>query len=244
MKNTLKTIFTAAAVTLFLLSILTTPATAKIFSFNNSVSDDLPAGTETAFNREFETQLANRYPELPKGQRERYTAELLANQNFKAITTTGDKVAKLKTTLMPILKLFKRENYTEIAVFESSRPFVATYNEFTIVFSTGELDILTDEQLRGVAAHELAHDIFMKDFEAAIKAKDFAAMQQIELKCDFVAAQISRTNGENPLAVVEAVKAMRRWLAENGIAAQPNDSHPEPAEREKALKAALKNLKN
>jgi hypothetical protein len=84
----------------------------------------------------------------------------------------------------------------------------------------------------------------MKDFEAAIKAKDFKTLQETELKCDFVAAQISKANGENPLAVVEAVKAMRRWLAENGIAAQPNDSHPEPAEREKALKVALKNLKN
>ena len=197
----------------------------------------------TELSNSLTTLLLNRYPDLPKAQREKYLIELKAIANFKGIETTGERVEKIRAKLLPVLQLFKRENYTEIAVFDASRPFVATYKEFVLILSSGTIQTLTDEQLRGVIAHELAHEVFMKEFESAMKSNDFTTMQSVEIKCDILAAQVSLILNENPLSVVCGVEALRKWLVDSNIEVKAHDSHPEPDVRRKAIKEFLKNLK-
>lgn len=65
---------------------------------------------QTIFNK----QLAGRYPELTKQQKHVYLTELKNNPDFSHVSFTGEEVEKIRTKLLPVLTLFKRENYSEI----------------------------------------------------------------------------------------------------------------------------------
>jgi hypothetical protein len=188
----------------------------------------------------FDKQLAKRYPQLTAQQKQNYLIELKNNANFKGISFDGDLVEKTKTKLLPVLKLFKRENYSSIVIFKSNRPFLALYREFALVISTGMLDALTDEQLRGTAAHELAHECYIKEFEQSLLTNDFGTEQTVEHKCDLMAAMVSNLLNENPYSVVEGVEGLRRWLAANNIEIEINNSHPEPVARRQCVEEFFK----
>jgi Zn-dependent peptidase ImmA (M78 family) len=161
---------------------------------------------------------------------------LLANPDFEGISLTNEKAIKLKKTLLPVLRLFKRENYTEIAVVENNEPFVGIYREFIIIFTSIILKNLSDQELRAAAAHELAHEVFMKEFESFVEKKDLKGQQEIENKCDLFAAQISLILKEDSLAIIKAVKNVQKLSKE----ANKIDTHGSADDREKILKVSLK----
>lgn len=190
----------------------------------------------------FTKQLLMRYPELKSEQKQTYLNELKNNPTFKDIAFDGKSINEIKAKLLPVLKLYGRDNYTEIALFTAERPFLALYREFTLVISTGMLKILSDEELRATAAHELAHEVFIKEYEIALREGDFETLQTVEYKCDLMAVMVSMSLKEGNQSVVKGVKALRFWLTENNIEVVAKDSHPEPDARQKCAKEFSRNL--
>jgi hypothetical protein len=58
--------------------------------------------------------------------------------------------------------------------------------------------ITSEAELRGIVAHELAHEYLWKERDRAREEKDESSLREIELFCDVVAATTLKSIGDDP----------------------------------------------
>lgn len=107
-----------------------------------------------------------------------------AQINIVSDPTTCDR---LRQQVVPVLKLFKRENHIRFVVYYDSYPQLQTLALNYLAISTGLLQFLkTDAQLSGLVAHELARAIHRSVFQLAWANDDQNTLRQMELFYDAV----------------------------------------------------------
>jgi hypothetical protein len=162
--------------------------------------------------------LKRRADKLSEQARRRYDQELRQRPELRGVKVLADDDARLQAlnkNLAPLLRLYERDDYTKSFVYESDNPFVGLYRECIIIFSTKALDLLTPEQQRAAAAHELAHEVFIGEMRAADSADDNKQRHLVELECDLVAVLATSRFGDDPFAVVRADEAFANWYRKN-----------------------------
>ena len=155
---------------------------------------------------------------------------------------TGKRVDRLKAVLQPVLEYHGRSQIP-VYVLRSEQP-KAYMVERTVIFITTCLMMhASEEEIRGIVAHELAHEYVWDDGVKAMKAKDWKLQRECELFCDAVAAFTLKEIGDNPASYGRILER----LTEIGIMARSatrheSDTHPSLDTRKKLNKFLCQRL--
>lgn len=138
----------------------------------------------------------------------------------------GQGVDRLKAALQPVLDYHGR-NQMPIYVLRSAQP-KAYVAERTVIFITTRLMMqASDEEMRGIVAHEVAHEYVWEDCAKAMKEKDWKLRRECELFCDAIAAFTLKEIGDDPASYGRILVRLAIIGIRAGNAAQhESDTHP------------------
>ena len=103
-----------------------------------------------------------------------------------------------------------------------------------IIITTRMMVIASDEEIRGIVAHELAHEYVWEELAKARIEKDAKLMRECELFCDAVAAFTLKETGDDPASYGRIIE---RLTILGGITTlKESDTHPSLDARKKLNK--------
>jgi Peptidase family M48 len=135
-------------------------------------------------------------------------------------------VDRLKAVVQPVLDYHLRERMP-IYVLRSNQPKAYLVERAVIIITTRMMDIARDAEIRGIIAHELAHEYVWDERAKATKKKDGKLMRERELFCDAVAAFTLKEIGDDPASYGRILLRMTLAYINLGIATRhKSDTHP------------------
>ena len=146
------------------------------------------------------------------------------------------RVDQLKAALQPVLDYHGRSKLPMV-VLRSEQPKAYLVERATIIITTRMMAIASEEEIRGIIAHELAHEYVWQETVKAMKEKDWKLRRECELFCDAVAAFTLKELGDDPASYGRILER----LTEIGIIARSatrheSDTHPSLDARKKLNK--------
>lgn len=217
----------------------------KIFELNLAKRDRLLRADEKNFYRE---RLKQKLLEAKVKYFGWSTNENIQNQNKTvAAMPLQAEAARIRAEISDVLKVYERENYTEIVYYESPEPAIFLYAEFIIVVTSAARNVLTNEELQAAAAHELAHECFAAEMIGAQAANDYELQQKIEYKCDLVGYLALEKIGNNGNSVYRAAyrieQSEKHFAFKYGLNIVQSKSHPASEHRKEGIKLFAESLK-
>ena len=122
---------------------------------------------------------------------------------------TAAERAKI-AALEPVFDLHERNGLIVIKVIDVGHAFVGLHAKAVLLLSRDALSLVSAQELQALAAHELGHEMFWDEYEAARAIGDHARLQEVELLCDGVAVTTLRGLGRGPQSLIDAVTKMTR----------------------------------
>jgi hypothetical protein len=151
---------------------------------------------------EFRTMLSRlRYPALSTQERALVRAAVPRHGELIASRRQAEKLLPLQQ----ILQYHRRDGLIEVRVVDVSEIAVGLYARSFILISAAALRLLDSEELQALAAHELGHDYFWNDYQAALDTNNNERAQELELRCDAVAVFTLTDLALNPRKLLSAV---------------------------------------
>ena len=152
------------------------------------------------------------------------------------------RVDQLKRTLQPVLDYHER-GQIPIYVLRSEQPKAYMLERAVIFITTRMMVIAGDEEIRGIIAHELAHEYVWDERLKAMKEKDGKLMRECELFCDAVAAFTLKEIGDDPSSYGRILERLTMIGIKAGNAMrQESDTHPSLDARKKLNKALCQRI--
>jgi hypothetical protein len=105
-----------------------------------------------------------------------------------AVTTLGSKERAKLETLGKVLRFHAREDVYDLKVIDVPQAWTGSHGRAVLLVSLPALRLLRAEQLQALVAHEVAHEYWWDDWEAARRRGDQVRMRRLEGLCDAVAA--------------------------------------------------------
>jgi hypothetical protein len=136
---------------------------------------------------------------------------VLLNHIIKQLQLTvisGERVERLKAALQGVLTYHERDGKLPIYVVRSEHPKAFVVMRAALIITTKLILITNEAELRGIVAHELAHEYLGEEREQASKAGDEGRLREIELFCDVVAALTLSEIGDDPACYALALKRL------------------------------------
>jgi hypothetical protein len=146
------------------------------------------------------------------------------------------RVDQLRAALQPVLDYHERGKMP-IYVLRSELPKAYLVERSAIIITTRMMVIASDKEIRGVIAHELAHEYVWDEHKRAKEANDGRLMRECELFCDAVAAFTLKEIGDDPASYGRILERLTIIGINAGNAMrQESDSHPSLEARKKLNK--------
>ena len=143
------------------------------------------------------------------------------------------RVNQLKAALQPVLDYHERGKMP-VYVLRSEQPKAYMVEHAVIIITTRMMVIANDEEIRGIIAHELAHEYVWDERLKAMKDKDGKVMRECELFCDAVAAFTLNEVGDDPSSYGRILERLTIIGIKAGNAMwQESDTHPSLDARKK-----------
>ena len=121
---------------------------------------------------------------------------------------SSQRVERLKESLQPVLAYHDRDGKLPIIVLRSDQPKAFVVARVALIITSKLMFITSESELRGIVAHELAHDYLWEERDRAFKEKNESLLREIELFCDAVAAITLKEIGDDPAYYAQALKRM------------------------------------
>ena len=141
------------------------------------------------------------------------------------VEPSPERKAKLEA-LQPVLAYLERESATEIKLLRLDLAWAGFLDGAAVLISPEALDLLTPAELQAVIAHELAHEYFAPEYEAARTGKDYDTVKEIELRCDAVALLTMSRLGLDRSALLSGVAKLMAFNERHGF---PNSRDLSPS---------------
>ena len=162
---------------------------------------------------------------------------VLLNEIIKRLqltVVTGERVERLKAALQTVLAYHERDGKLPIYVVRSEQPKAFVVMSAALIITTKLMLITNEAELRGLVAHELAHEYLSEECKQASKSGDEGRLREIELFCDAVAALTLNEIGDDPACYALALKRMTYIGITAGSATRSETkTHPSLDERVK-----------
>jgi hypothetical protein len=124
------------------------------------------------------------------------------------IIKNGKDFERLQKIAVKVMVHHGLSNHCSVILFKDENPIVLTYKLRSISFSTKVLEILSDDEILALTAHEIGHLYFAKDLADA-RTSDNARLARItELKCDIIALITLKQLEKDPMVLISALKKL------------------------------------
>jgi hypothetical protein len=151
------------------------------------------------------------------------------------LTPRPDERAKL-TTVESVLVYHKRAQVFETKLIDVPQAVVGLYARAVILISRPALRLLSAAELQALVAHEIGHEYFWADFERTLERGDKPGRQELELKCDGIAALTLIGLGGNPAWLPAGLRKLLQFNERIGAMANA-DAYPLLQDRERLINA-------
>jgi predicted SprT family Zn-dependent metalloprotease len=131
---------------------------------------------------------------------------------------SGKAVEQLRAALQPVLDYHGR-GQTPIYVLQSEQPKAHLVECAVIIITTRMMASASEEEMRGIVAHELAHECVWDERIRAREAKSETLMRELELFCDAVATFTLKEIGDDPASYGRILGRLTQISIVAGIAA-------------------------
>jgi hypothetical protein len=146
------------------------------------------------------------------------------------------RVDQLKAALQPVLD-YHRRSQMPIYVLWSDQPKARLVDRSVIIITNRLMISATDEEIRGIVAHELAHEYMWDEHIRAREAKNGKLTRECELFCDAVAAFTLKEIGDDPVSYGRILVRLTIIGSKTGsVNKAESDTHPSLDARKKLNK--------
>jgi hypothetical protein len=118
--------------------------------------------------------------------REARAALLAALPPQGALVPTRAERVKL-AALDRVFDFYNRLGAVDVKVVDLKPALVAVHERAILLITRHALSLVSPRELQAIGAHELAHEYFWEEFDAALNANAYERMQELELICDGLA---------------------------------------------------------
>jgi hypothetical protein len=153
----------------------------------------------------------------------------------------GRLLGRVELVIRPVLELHGHRDEIELFLYRDHLPTAMVWMGCVLVISDALADHLSDNELAGIVAHEMAHAYFMSETIKARKHGDGQAMRIVELKCDAVAMLTLKLMGRDAADYPKALRRITDITRRDGYA-RINPSHPSIDERTEFAQRFIKLL--
>ena len=137
------------------------------------------------------------------------------------IEPSAKRQAKLDA-LHPVLEYLERDTGIEVKILRLRLGWAGSLGGATVLVSEEAIDLLTAEELQAVVAHELAHEYFADEYEAARHDMRYDTVKEIELRCDAVSIITMKGLRLDSGALLSGVAKLTKFNERRGFANNPN----------------------
>lgn len=127
-----------------------------------------------------------------------------------SLVPTAAERAKL-AALDAVFDLHNRLGTVDVKLVDVELALVAVHERAVLLITRQALALVTPRELQAIGAHELAHEYFWKEFDAALNAGADQRLQELELMCDGLAVMALRSLGLDAGHLVDAATALTRF---------------------------------
>jgi hypothetical protein len=138
-----------------------------------------------------------------------------------AIEPSAARQAKLDV-LRPVLEYLERDTGIEVKILRLRLAWAGFLGGAAVLISEEAIDLLTAEELQAVVAHELAHEYFSGDYEAARASNQYDMVKEIELRCDAVSIITMEGLRLDSGALLSGVSKLTKFNERRGFPNNPN----------------------
>ena len=160
---------------------------------------------------------ADPYAPVSPDQRARLIAMI---RKEDVVSPSAQRQAKLDA-VRPVLEYHERSTI-EVKILRLGLAWAAMLEGAAVVVSEEAVDLLTAEELQAVVAHELGHEYFAAEYEAARQGKDYDRVKEVELRCDALAIITMKGLGMNPSSLLSGVSRLTQFNEQRGVRNNPN----------------------
>jgi hypothetical protein len=136
------------------------------------------------------------------------------------VSPSIQRQAKLDA-LRPVLEYHER-SAVEVKILRLGLAWAGMLEGAAVVVSEEAVDVLTAEELQAVVAHELGHEYFAAEYEAARKSKQYDLVKEVELRCDAIAVITLSRLRLNPELLLSGVSRLTKFNEARGVKNNPN----------------------
>lgn len=174
---------------------------------------------EQVQNREYDAFLRSIQPSPLAPELRTKVLSMLPKHDL--VSPSPEDLDRLKT-LDVLLKYHRRHSFIEFKVLRSRSATAAFLAGAAVVITEPALKLLSVEELQAVVAHELGHEYYWNQFEQARENKNYADMQELELRCDGIAVITLQHVGINPANLISAITRLNKHNLRPGSPTSPN----------------------
>jgi len=182
---------------------------------------------------------------VPGADRAKYWLELKAKPELRNTPIHGPESELSQTVakkLKPVFILFKRD--WDVAIIEQDAPFSGAFRQSIYIVSTGLLGLITDEELRSFAAHELAHECFINELREADRTGCLRAYHLVEFKSDLVATLACLLLKDNPLSIAYGITRIEAYYLNVDPSVLQDNKHPKAQHRRCCVEKFLARIRH
>jgi hypothetical protein len=235
-----------AAQALLLLALTLAPQAARGQAVSAPADAALAAvgsGSDAAILERFMSRQAAPFT---RAEIDHYRAEFAARPDLahtKIYSPTEKPSLDARGAVYRVLKLFGRDKDMDVIVIDQEPPFVGLYRECVLVFSTGELQMFSQEQLRAAAANQIASTYFVPELREADRTGDAAKRHEVVFKADLLAAVAARLLGDDPLTISDIYRRTEGYYETHHFRVLDASDYPTAAERRRCLDLFLRHAR-
>lgn len=156
------------------------------------------------YPQEITAALKSSYPEIPADKTIRVPPYVNKNR-----ITEGEDFIRVKKIADNLLKYMWLENRVKLIYFNSEVPVTGFSYPYALIVSNAAEQILTDEELESLFAHEIMHLIVQDIYKPAVEGNNFKLRRAVELFCDAGAISILEAKGKNSQNLISALEKMQ-----------------------------------
>ena len=176
-----------------------------------------------------------KYPALSEADFRFYKTHYAPPIKGVIIDTDPQRAERMKTISDPLFRLHGLAGRCAVVVLSSDLPTVFTWKMTFVSVTTRDLELLGDEELTALVAHEIGHLYFAADLLKARDSGDDRLARVTELKCDLVALETLRRLDIKLEFLSSAIEKLVRARASMNIKSLDGGS-PSPADRRRIVK--------
>jgi hypothetical protein len=163
---------------------------------------------------------------ISPGTRRRVLASLPPEGTLRPDANEAAKLASLETVLV----YHERHHVFETKVIDVPQAAFGLHGRAILLISRSALRLLSSTDVVALVAHEVGHEYFWDEYQAASIRRDAATLQEVELKCDGIAVLTLIALGLDPATLDGASRKLTRFNGERGATANVGE-YPGLAER-------------